>query len=140
MSGSERDMLAAEYVLGTLDEAERAQARRLIETDPAFAETVRAWERRLTPLSRLPDPLAPPDDLWHRIEARTAAPVSLDVVHARRVLRGWQAATAGALALAAAFAGLAFLRSPPPRMMALATHSSGPLMLAVDGHGGALIV
>ncbi|MGH7041672.1 MAG: hypothetical protein ACREFY_06030, partial [Acetobacteraceae bacterium] len=94
MSGSERDMLAAEYVLGTLDEAERAEARRLIETDPGFADGVRAWERRLAPLSRIPPQIPPPDDLWQRIETRIAAPASVAQAGARRVLRGWQAATA----------------------------------------------
>ena len=43
----EQELLAAEYVLGTLDAEERARARALVAMDPGFAAIVRAWERRL---------------------------------------------------------------------------------------------
>ena len=41
----DRDGFAAEYVLGTLDTDERAQADALMLVDQDFAAKVRQWER-----------------------------------------------------------------------------------------------
>ena len=49
----DRDLLAAEYVLGSLEGEERADAARLLATDPTFARSVVAWQRRLTPLAEI---------------------------------------------------------------------------------------
>src|SRR5262245_26177776 len=65
----DRDVLAAEYVLGTLGPEERAEAQSLIAVDAGFAETVRGWERRLGELSAMVDPVEPPTDMWDRIKA-----------------------------------------------------------------------
>ncbi|MFG1463525.1 anti-sigma factor [Xanthobacter sp. DSM 24535] len=54
---------AAEYVLGTLDGAEREAARSRIAHDPAFAALVRLWEGRLGPLHELAVSVAPPSSL-----------------------------------------------------------------------------
>jgi len=52
MSGDlDRDLLAAEYVLGSLEGEERGDADRLLMTDPSFARSVAAWQQRLTPLA-----------------------------------------------------------------------------------------
>jgi len=45
------DGLAAEYVLGSLDPAERRQVDARRQTDASLAAAVAAWERRLAPLS-----------------------------------------------------------------------------------------
>lgn len=63
------DLLAAEFVLGTLDLAERAGAEARQKTDPAFATTVLAWEIRLADLNEDFAP-APLPDLLPKIEAR----------------------------------------------------------------------
>src|SRR5262249_55763745 len=65
----DKDVLAAEYVLGTLGPDERAEAQALIAVDAGFAETVRGWERRLGELSAMVDPVEPPADMWDRINA-----------------------------------------------------------------------
>jgi anti-sigma-K factor RskA len=65
----DKDVLAAEYVLGTLGRDERAEAQALIAIDPAFAEVVRGWERRLGELSAMVEPVEPPPDMWDRIKA-----------------------------------------------------------------------
>jgi anti-sigma-K factor RskA len=65
----DKDVLAAEYVLGTLGRDERAEAQALIAIDPAFAAVVRGWERRLGELSAMVDPVEPPADMWDRIKA-----------------------------------------------------------------------
>ena len=66
----EREALAGEYVLGTLD-ARLADARwrRPCRATPALRAVVAAWEARLAPLTALAPPEAPPPDLWRRIEA-----------------------------------------------------------------------
>lgn len=61
------DILAAEFVIGTLDAAERAEARTRIGVDAAFAARVRTWERALVPLYELVTPIAPPPALWRTI-------------------------------------------------------------------------
>lgn len=69
----DKDVLAAEYVLGTLGPQERAEAQARIATDSSFADTVRRWERRLGELSAMVDPVEPPPDMWDRIKAGMAA-------------------------------------------------------------------
>jgi anti-sigma-K factor RskA len=66
------DVLAAEYVLGTLDAEERAQAELTISLDATFAAAVHAWERRLGELSAMVDPKEPPADTFERIKSRVA--------------------------------------------------------------------
>jgi anti-sigma-K factor RskA len=68
----DKEVLAAEYVLGTLDAPERAQALRLIESEPAFATLVRDWERRLGELNVLVTPVEPPPTILERIKTRKA--------------------------------------------------------------------
>ena len=70
------DLLAAEYVLGTLDGDEAAEAARLLATDTAFAAAVRGWEQRLAPLAAVVPPVPPPPGLWDRIAASTTAPTA----------------------------------------------------------------
>ncbi|MFH3478197.1 hypothetical protein [Xanthobacter variabilis] len=62
------DALAAEFVIGTLDAAERAEVRTRMAVDISFAARVRAWERALAPLYELVTPIAPPPALWLSIE------------------------------------------------------------------------
>jgi anti-sigma-K factor RskA len=69
----DQELLAAEYVLGTLDPDERARARALVAMDPGFAAMVRTWERRLGELNVLVAPVEPPPEIWERIKAGIAA-------------------------------------------------------------------
>ncbi|HTU56742.1 MAG TPA: anti-sigma factor [Acetobacteraceae bacterium] len=149
MSGSddERDLAAAEYVLGTLDAASARALARAAETDPALAGAIAAWERRLAPLARLVPPVAPPADLWPRIAAAT--PTATPMTSGRPLARAWQSvrfwrvSTAGALALAAVLAGLIVLRpSQHPMYMASLTpmRSHTPMFVAEMRPGGPLMV
>jgi anti-sigma-K factor RskA len=65
----DQELLAAEYVLGTLDAGERARAQALAVMDPGFAAAVRGWERRLGELNVLVAAVEPPPELWDRIKA-----------------------------------------------------------------------
>jgi anti-sigma-K factor RskA len=66
------DVRAAEYVLGTLDPDQRAEAQALIATDTEFLALVHKWERRLGELNVLVAPVEPPPETWDRIKARIA--------------------------------------------------------------------
>lgn len=62
------DLEAAEYVLGTLDAAERSAFEQRLRTDTAAQRAARAWERRFSGLVGRIDPVEPPAVVWERIE------------------------------------------------------------------------
>ncbi|NPU69498.1 hypothetical protein HL667_31150 [Bradyrhizobium sp. 83012] len=64
--------LAAEYALGTLDAAERAQVEAMMAVDTDFAALVQAWEFRLGPLNQMVGLVEPRPELWERIKAEIA--------------------------------------------------------------------
>ncbi len=103
--GDDIEMLAAEYVLGTLDGAERVavSARRLRE--PALDRAITDWENRLAPLAAAVAPVAPPAGLLERMAPRLGGDRGTAeagaVVALRRSVRRWRAASAAAMALAA---------------------------------------
>jgi anti-sigma-K factor RskA len=66
------DMLAAEYVLGTLDRAERDDAKSRIASDFSFAGLVKTWERRLGELHGLTGDTEPPAAVWDAIKTKLA--------------------------------------------------------------------
>ena len=55
------DGLAGEYVLGSLDAAERRQVDVRLQTDASLAAAIAAWERDLAPLSDQGQGVTPPD-------------------------------------------------------------------------------
>jgi len=137
---AEREALAGEYVLGTLDAREARAVERALETDAALREAVAAWERRLAPLTEFALPEAPPPGLWDRIATalegeRPAAPVPV----ARRPSGLWRAWALGATAVAAGLAAFLAVRpAPEPRLMTvLLTQREQPAWL-VEAEGGAL--
>lgn len=68
MSMDTHPQRAADYVLGTLSAAERAQVQAQLPHDAALRDAVQEWENRLGPLAELVEPVNPPADLWQRIE------------------------------------------------------------------------
>lgn len=77
----EREALAAEYALGVLDGADRRTAEELAARDPSFAASVDRWRAEIAPIVETVAPIAPPADLWSRIEAeiapmKSAAPIA----------------------------------------------------------------
>lgn len=77
----DRDGFAAEYVLGTLDAEERAQADALMIVDQDFAAKVRQWERRLGELNALVARVEPPAPVWERIKAGLASTGQAEGLH-----------------------------------------------------------
>jgi hypothetical protein len=73
------DALAAEYVLGTLESGERAQALALTTIDPGFVEKIRLWERRLSELHLMVEPIEPDAGIWERIKTKLPAGAEAEV-------------------------------------------------------------
>ena len=109
------EILAGEFVLGTLDGAERAAADGLCARDPAFAAMVQRWEGYLGSLSETIAPVAPPDHVRGAVMRRIAGddPQASPVVALRRQVNVWRGMAAAAAALAAVLAGLLVLRPMP---------------------------
>jgi anti-sigma-K factor RskA len=114
----ERDFTAAEYVLGLLEREELLGARGRLANDPAFAADVEAWERRFAPMHEAGGDVAPPPELWSRIERALGEEGSTDaggdVVALRRRERLWKGYGAGMTALAAGLALVLGLRVAQP--------------------------
>jgi hypothetical protein len=100
------DGLAAEYVLGSLDAAERRQVNVLRQTDQSLSAAIDAWEQRLGPLNERGRGIEPPAHLWDGILSRISSQVAqqsgaAEVAPLRRASgRRWVLVT-GASALAA---------------------------------------
>lgn len=77
MSTNDRDILAAEYVLGTLPDEERTAFAADMSRDPATRALVEGWEARLGAFESFNDDVAPSDGLFAAIEAQLDAPIPL---------------------------------------------------------------
>lgn len=120
------------YVLGALNAEEMRAVRIAAGRDDALAAEISEWERRLTPLTLLVDPVDPPATLWSQLEARlariTGAPDPVGEIYqpptqrqksrrrgvSNRALAAWRGAALGAMALAAGLAVALLLNKPPP--------------------------
>lgn len=109
------DLEAAEYALGVQDAAQRRRSQTRIETDPAFAARVAAWESRLAGLFDGIAPVTPPQHVWPGIRRRLGWPA---VEGARgnlwQSVGFWRAAAAAAIVAATALAVLNTVREVPP--------------------------
>lgn len=105
------DEQAAEYALGVQTAAERAAAERRIDTDPAFASEVFAWNERLIPMIDAVPPVSPSRVVWLRIRAQLGLTQGATKVGAWNNISIWRAAT-GVFAATAA-ATLAFVVLTP---------------------------
>src|SRR5205085_11575636 len=126
----DRDGFAAEYVLGTLDAGERAQADALMLVDQDFAANVRQWERRLGELNVLVAPVEPSIPVWERIKAglaeagqtehlhlpevpapamRAEAPTA-EIIHMRQRMQRWRGFSTITGLMAACFVAIVLIR------------------------------
>ncbi len=115
----DRDALAAEYALGSLDAATRAAVAARLRTDAALRARVAEWEQRLAPLAEDVPAITPPPWLWQRIAAAIAPPIAAAVPFWQRVST-WRWATAAAgLAAGLLLILLAVPSEPPGRIVAV---------------------
>jgi len=123
--------LAAEYVLGTLDATEKAQAEALMRSSAAFAAEVETWRRRFDPLLSA-RPVPPPegvlDKVFAAIDADARRP-DAEVLQLRRSVAVWKWRTGAAAALAASLIGFIAIRSQEPP-------SSPPFVAVLESPGG----
>lgn len=85
LSPPERHALAGEYVLGLLDGADLAAAEGRYAMDRDFAASVEAWRRHFAAIDAVATPIAPPAELWTRIEAGLdTAPAAVGAATTRR--------------------------------------------------------
>ena len=61
--------LAAEYVLGTLDATERAQAEAMMAADADFKALVEALDQKFAVLNQMVGSVEPRDEIWEKIRA-----------------------------------------------------------------------
>ncbi|MBB6560694.1 anti-sigma-K factor RskA [Acidovorax soli] len=118
-------VLAGEYVLGTLPAAERLAVSQRLATEPALQQAVNDWEERLLPLTQLAEPVPLPAPLASRIEAslqglRQQPQTAPAVVPARSSSRGWwnhlglwRALAGSGFAMAAVLAAVLVTRTAP---------------------------
>ncbi|MGH7116975.1 MAG: anti-sigma factor, partial [Stellaceae bacterium] len=134
-----RQLLAAEYVLGTMPGRTRRRFERLMATDSALARIAGDWADRLSALDDATPAEEPPARVWQAIERRTrsgAAP-------SPSLLRRWLASLAfwrglalvGGLATAALAIYIAVLPRPlaPAVVAVLAGHAGGPGWVVIAG-------
>ena len=113
------DMLAAEFVLGTLDTDERRQVESRKHHEPELADAIARWESRFAPLDDQVVDRSPPD-LLPQILARLSEPGAIEpaasepteVVLLKTRLSRWRTAALLGYALAACLVVAVFVQSP----------------------------
>ncbi len=133
---NEPEALAAEHALGVLTAPERAAAERRMVAEPAFAQAVDAWRRRLAVLAAEVTEVQPSNEVWARIER--ALPVNDNIPQLARRLIFWRGATVGAMGLAAASLMVAvYLGNRPPVVLPAPATATAPLLNAsLNTEGG----
>jgi len=145
----DRDLDAAEYVLGLLPPDQARNIEAVAMHDVAVATSIVAWQNRLSPLAEAVTPVPPPPELWQRLAlasglhnayARRGAPRRSLYEKLWGSARLWRSTTLAAMALAA---GLAFLvlsprqLAPEPLLAALSPQGSpGAVFLVRVGERG----
>jgi anti-sigma-K factor RskA len=147
------DVLAGEYVLGVLEDSERAAFERQLARDPALRALVARWQQRFAELDGSAALLAVPAMLWNRIERSLAEPRRTPVVAGSSFterlwmsLGFWRAAgfagMAATLALVVAVGVLAGRATPQPLVIAvLQTGDATPgAIVEAFGDGSVVVV
>lgn len=117
-NGPERrddDLVAAEYVLGVLPAQQRSAVARRIDSEPAFARLVDAWERRLAPMADAFEPADPPASVKTALDARLFPETAGRRAGLWSSLAFWRGLAAAAVLALAVFTGLAFFGPLQPR-------------------------
>lgn len=124
------DLLAGEYVLGTLEPQLRDAFQVQLAMDRDLQARVAAWEARLAPLADAVPPLEPSPAVWRRIAAQIArgeatapapgrrprTPIRPSLWQSVGFWRGWAAT---ATLAAASLAAWLVLAPQPPRLIAV---------------------
>lgn len=150
------EMLAGEYVLGTLSAAERLAFERDLASRQDLRRAVAEWEKRLAPLNGAGKDVAPPRALWTALEAalpQVAGRPELKLIQGsggpdklRAAVAYWKRATLVASALAAmlavAIVGREIARAPADSYVAVVNRGGDQpaLIVRVDVASGTVLV
>lgn len=102
-----RELLAADYVLGTLRGGARHRFERLMRRDPDVQEEVARWELRLGPLAAAVPPEKPPARVWRAVLREITPELAREArvrSSSRAVLAFWRGFGLAAAGLAVALA------------------------------------
>lgn len=138
-------VLAAEYVLGTLDVDERAQVETMMSVDAEYRRLVESWQNKLGELNAMVGAVEPSPELWERIRAAIgltsqqlpmalpelpappppepvapvvdAAAVRAEVIVFEQRAKRWRNITAVAGALAASLAAVVVTQAVKPELL-----------------------
>ncbi|ASG22005.1 RNA polymerase subunit sigma-70 [Nitrospirillum viridazoti CBAmc] len=141
----ELDLLAGEYVLGTLGAQQAKVVAEALPSHGALRYAVADWERLLAPLLAAVPAVPPPPTLWRRIEAQL--PAAAESGWRAWLRRQWDAPPVWRWMTTGAVAGLlaitltipAALRDDGPRYMAILTAiGDGRAGWLVEGRGRVL--
>jgi anti-sigma-K factor RskA len=138
----EDELLAAEYALGVLADADRTAIELRAVREPAFASLVAAWEQRLAPWAAEINEVAPSAQLWDRIAATLPAQAHrAGLWHSLTFWRGFGVA-AGALAAAclAALIYLGTLTQQPPLVATIEGGGHRHFVATLDAGRGTVAV
>jgi anti-sigma-K factor RskA len=145
------DALAAQYVAGTLRGPARRRFEALLPAHPALQRAVRNWQDRLMPLTGVLPPVAPPPQVWQRIESQlwpTAAAAQPQAANAApwwQRLGFWRAISGTALAAVVGLAVLVATPQPTPAPVVVVLQGTGAdaavggtIVASLSGDGKAL--
>ena len=114
------DLLAAEYVLGTLVGEEREAFKQRMHRDTVIREGVQQWESQLGQLAEAVPEVSPPAQAWGAIEERLGWREAVPAVGFWASLRLWQGVSAVSTAAVAVLMLLLVNTSPlKPEMLYL---------------------
>ena len=85
------ELLAAEYVLGTLTGKARSRFERLIDERPYIRYAVEMWEGKLNPMSELVPEVMPPVRVWKAIRSNLGPTAQVDGQCGSQASPGWMA-------------------------------------------------
>jgi anti-sigma-K factor RskA len=138
------EALAAEYVLGLMDEAERREFEARLQGDPALLASVRDWEARFAAMAEDEvEAVAPPPRVEAALKAALFEPGQGAAVPVWRRLGLWQALTALGAATSIALAVMLVTQPQPqppaPFVAQLAPTEGADAFLAVYDAGTATL-
>ena len=128
----EDDLVAAEFALGLLNEAEALAVQARARTEAPLSLRIAWWRDQFAPLATEAE-TPPPADLWPRIAMRLPG----NDTGSENRLKHWRAAAVTAMAVAAAL--LVFIAVRPPATPVTQQPAAAPMIAALAGEGGSVV-
>jgi anti-sigma-K factor RskA len=132
----EDDILAAEFALGLLDDADAQGVQSRARTDSVLSLRIAWWRDQLAPLVNEAATPAP-DHVWSRISAAIFAAVPAN--DNPDTSRPWKWATGGMGLIAAGLLAVIATRQPAPLPLPLPSAPSAPMVAALSSETGSIV-